>query len=157
MIFFPFKKETIVSSFSAEEVTRRLELITSSPALSKENLKPNTTFIGQISSGQFRISLRVNRPENFLPLIKGFIDATSMGCIISLHYGLFFSSQLFLAFWTAVCSLVAVFFYFIADQTTYSIIAICAGAFNYIFTTLYFLRKVDESHKELLKALKMRG
>lgn len=155
MLWWPYKRETIVSSLSEKELMTRLDLITSPPVRSKKYLDQKASFIGTLDKNHFRISPKVNAPENFLPIIEGTIDTTSMGCIIFLKFKLFFSSMMFLTFWSGITLLVGAFFIFIIHQTNLGLLSISAGLINYFFTVYFFSRKVKESFNRLLNELKM--
>jgi len=155
MALLPIKNETFVSPLRASEVAHKLKSSTCPPALSKNEIDPLAVFIGSVKQESFKISLKVNAPENFLPIIYGSIDELSMGSIVSIKFRLFFSSLMFLTFWSGICILTSLFFFLIEENGTYGVIAIAAGALNYFVTLFYFHKKVKESHKALMSVLKM--
>ncbi|MDX1629803.1 MAG: hypothetical protein R3345_13945 [Fulvivirga sp.] len=155
MRLIPYKQETIVSSYTLYEVVEVLNKITTPPVRSKQYLEKNAVFIGTIRDNEFKISLKVDAPENFLPIITGRVEETSMGCILFLQFKLFFSSFLFLVFWSVICLAIALFFYLAVGETVYAFISLTAGVVNYVITLTAFQRKVKESHNVLMNALKM--
>ena len=62
-------------------------------------------FNGNVKGNKFPISRKVTTPNNFLPLLKGRIEATPQGCILFLEYGLFFGAKLALITWSLGCLL----------------------------------------------------
>ncbi|MTI21878.1 hypothetical protein E1176_12670 [Fulvivirga sp. RKSG066] len=139
----------------ASEVISRLKRLTCAPSLSKRDIDQRATFIGRVEQSTFRVSLKVDAPENFLPIIDGEIDETSMGCIVYLKFKLFFSSIMFLTLWSAICLLIFLFFLFIVHEKAYAITALLVGLANYFVTLFYFSKKVKESHNVLMQTLKM--
>jgi len=154
MILYPVTEKTIVSNLSSDELIRQLMLVTSAPALSKKDIEPNSMFLGNISRDEFSISLKLNSPNNFIPLIKGIVDSTKQGSIVYLKYELFFSSKMFLVLWSFIGILITLFFLFVIKNHAYAAISIFFTALNYAITIFYFAKNVDESHSLLLEALK---
>lgn len=155
MNLLPVRKETIVSPHRQVEVINQLKLLTTPPVLSKKDEAPSAIFVGAILKSTFKISLRINAPDNFLPIIYGKVDQTSIGCIVFLKFKLFFSSLMFLVFWSSVCLLAGVTLIFIAKETFYGCLAFIIGAVNYVVTMTNFNRKVNQSHQVLMRALKI--
>lgn len=155
MNLFPVREETIVSPHSQDEVINRLKSLTTPPVLSKKDQDPKAVFVGQIFEKSFRLSLKINAPENFLPIVYGIVDKTSMGSIVFLKFKLFFSSLMFLIFWSSICLLACIFLLLIAKEITYGFLALFIGLLNYAVTMFTFNRKVKESHKALMNSLKI--
>ncbi len=81
----PTLSETVVLSLSAEDVVSRLQLGVE-----------QQIFYGVISKTHFSIHVRVIRPTQFQPVVKGDIETTSRGSILFLKYHLLPSTRLFL-------------------------------------------------------------
>ena len=139
MKVFPYYYETLVLPVSSNKVSQILMENTSNHH-DKENL--HSKFIGHVESDNFRISERLNRPDNFIPLIRGTIENTSKGSIIFTSYNLLFSTALFVAFWSFVTLMLSLIFLFKLNQPVYSALALGAFLFNYFFTSVNFHRKV---------------
>jgi hypothetical protein len=160
MLLLPNKNETIVLPFKATEVESHIRLFVKpvknmgTPAIDK---KPGEFYFnGWVREGRFRISKVIKIPQNFLPLISGRIEATSLGCILFLHYRLFNSTILFLSLWTAICLFVAVVFGFVLDKLAYSILALLFAFLNYFVAVKNFglqLKRSKADFERLIQSL----
>lgn len=56
-------------------------------------------FTGIVNKDRFHISLKITRPNSFVPVIGGVIEPTSSGCIIFVKYKLFPATRMYLSFW----------------------------------------------------------
>lgn len=56
-------------------------------------------FTGIVQPRRFDVSLRVNRPNNFLPIVRARTEATQSGCLIFMKAVLFPSTRVYMAFW----------------------------------------------------------
>lgn len=155
MTLIPHKNETLVAPITALQVISRLSLVTQPASLNISKAKPGTLFVGHISTSSFRISRKVNYPQNYLPMIKGRIEGSSRGCIIFIKYRLFFSSTLFFTFWTSMTILIGLFFTLFLKEYGYAVVAFASGIANYIVTLLNFNKQVRLSRAALDEALKM--
>lgn len=96
----PRSTETLVAAWESTVVARRLadatveRLLVHEPVPGKE-----IYFTGRVSEDRFYVSLKLTRPNSFVPIVSGSIEPTSSGCIIFLQYRLFPSVRLFLTFW----------------------------------------------------------
>jgi len=161
MLLVPDKRETVVLPFEAKEVERQLITFVKpvknmgAPAIDK---KPGKYFFnGYIKRGKFRISKVIKIPQNFLPLIVGKIESTSLGCIIFIHYRLFNSTILFMGLWIGICIFMAIVFAFVLGKTGYCILALLFAAINYLVAIKNFslqLRRSKEDLDILLKSIK---
>ncbi|MCR9014262.1 hypothetical protein [Aquiflexum gelatinilyticum] len=144
---FPNHSEVLVSALSKKEVEQRLEKVTLDVNFLdyEERLQKGFQFNGKVEKESFRLSLVVNKPDSFLPLILGKIEATPKGCILFLQYRLFPSSAFFLGFWTVVTLTLAVFFGFVTQKPIYAGLSILACIGNYYFAWIYFKRKIKLS------------
>ncbi|MEZ4973163.1 MAG: hypothetical protein R2820_07615 [Cyclobacteriaceae bacterium] len=95
----PHFQETVISTQSSAYIISKIDAATSSKLLLQNQNDPSCFFTGWIREERFRISLKINRPNNYLPLVIGNVESTSNGCIIFLSYRLFPTTKLFLAFW----------------------------------------------------------
>lgn len=155
MTLLPHKRETIVLPFSAEEALFLIEQVTEpvSRVISKGNDK--ITFNGMIYEETFKVSKKVDYPQNYLPIIVGKIEDTKLGSIIFLEYELFFSSKMFLSLWTVLSILIGAFFFFFPKQYDYALISVGTGALNYVISLLNFNKQVKHSREELCRALQI--
>lgn len=156
MLFFPNHSEVLVSALKKSEVLLRLEAVTRDPNfLDYESRKQQGYFFnGTLQQNGFRISQIINKADSFLPLIRGRFEETPNGCILFLNYSLFPGSTFFLAFWSILTMLLALFFGFIAHRYTFAAASIILGLGNYVFAWTHFKRKIvlaKEIFHELLK------
>ena len=155
MNLLPMQNETIVSSLKAREVIQQIQNVTAPPTRDKKELDTNTQFIGFIDQMTFRLSMKLKVPENFSPIIYGRVDETSLGSIVYIRFRLFFSSQLFLVFWSSICLLAFLLFFFLFKEPLYASLALLVGILNYSISVINFKRKSRESLTALLYVLKM--
>ena len=139
MRIFPYYFETLVLPISADDVTQILLKNTG-----HQDKEPNQSkkFTGLVETPLFRISEKLQRPDNFIPLIKGKIESTTKGSIIFTSYNLLFSTALFVAFWSVITLLLSFLFLFEFNHPLYSAISFGAFLLNYLFTSANFHRKV---------------
>ncbi|MCH6199035.1 hypothetical protein MMU07_05580 [Aquiflexum sp. LQ15W] len=144
---FPNHSEVLVSSFSKKEVEERLSMVTRDVNFLdyEERLQKGCKFNGKLGKDAFRLSLVVDKPDSFLPLILGKIESTPKGCILFLQYRLFPSSAFFLGFWTVVTLALAMFFGFVSQKPIYALLCLLACVGNYYFAWNYFKRKISLS------------
>jgi len=95
----PHHHETVVLPKPAHEVYQILAAATSHLAFFQSDEK-KLHFNGWIKETRFRISLRQQRANHYIPLIIGQIEATSTGCLLFLDYKLFPMTRLLLTLWT---------------------------------------------------------
>lgn len=110
----PHFQETVISTQPSEFVISKIDAATSTKLLLQNQNDPTYFFIGWVREGRFRISLKINRPNNYLPLVIGNIEPTSNGCIVFLSYRLFPTTKMFLVFWdlfVLIVSIIAVYQY----------------------------------------------
>lgn len=147
MNIFPNHTEVLVSSFSCEEVARKITAVTRKVNYMdyRDYAVESYQFNGEIDKGNFRLSLIIKRADSFLPLIRGRIEPTKTGCILFLKYSLFPSSVFFLAFWSIITALFAAFFIFYENQWLYASACLFAGFANFAFAWIYFKSKLKQS------------
>jgi hypothetical protein len=88
----------MVLTLTAEEVMERLNR-----GVNEKN------FQGTVTAHSFQLNVRVIRPTQFQPVIKGRLEATSRGSILFLQYRLLPSTQVYLVFWSIVMLAAACF------------------------------------------------
>ena len=151
MYLLPRKRETIVLPFPAQEVYER---IWKSVKPVKEGIlifdEPDQQFLfnGWVKKDKFSISLKVVRPQNFLPIIVGNIEETSTGSIIFVTYRMFPTSFAFLMFWSVITLLMAIFFGYI-ERYVFTGISIALGISNYAVAVANFKIQVRRSSRVL--------
>ena len=145
MRILPYYHETLVLPFTSDKVIQILSENTIHPV--ERNSGHQKKFVGMIEAESFRISEKLNRPDNFIPLIKGSIEKTSKGSIIFTSYNLLFSTALFVSFSSVVTMLLCLLFLFQFNNNLYAIISMAAFIFNYYFTSTHFHRKVKGSRR----------
>ena len=148
---WPTAQETLVSSLSAVEVTRRLRAATlaSDPRSAVSPAASTAVFNGQVTKTSFRLSQKITRPNNFLPFISGVIEPTSQGCLLFVRYRLFTMTTAFLVFWWVVTLSFA--FYLAHYERLYHYAALSAGVglINYAVALLNFNKQVVISRRLL--------
>lgn len=153
---FPFIQETVVSSYNAEEVYRRLWSVTEpdvdeewEPDVDEEDL----LFNGRVDKDRFRLSRKVKRANNFLPLMRGSIEATSMGSIVFIRYRLFIWTLSFLIFWSVLTTLFALYFLIYEKIYINAAFSFLIGLANYVIAVLNFRKQVRISSSALREVL----
>ncbi|MFC4871242.1 hypothetical protein [Negadavirga shengliensis] len=146
----PTYSEILVSSLSRTEVTRRMGLVTDQVNFMDASvIKKNqiSFFNGYIQGSRFQLSLKINKADSFLPLIKGEIEPTEKGCIIFLDYSFFPSTEFFLGFWGVITFLLTLFFLIFMQDWLFASLSVLVGTGNYFFAFFYFKRKVKQSQR----------
>lgn len=153
MMFIPKKTETLVLPNSSKELIDRLERIVYTTENKQGDVKEESHhyFIGTIEHNAFVISLKLNKVDNFIPLITGDIENTSKGSIVFLKYRLFKSTRMFLVFWTVLIFLLSFMLIVFQDKTWYGSLALLVSLANYVVTVINFRRKVKVSREYLMK------
>lgn len=100
MTLLPNYQETFVLTQTQEVVTGKIKNTTTSKTLLQNKESANYKFTGWIKGDRFRISLKITRPNNYIPLTIGRIDSTSSGCLVFVNYTLFPITKMFLIFWS---------------------------------------------------------
>jgi hypothetical protein len=144
---FPHHSEILVSSFSCEEVVRKIAAVTKKIDYLdyREYSLKSYQFNGKIDESRFCLSLVIRRADSFLPLIRGKIEPTQTGCILFLKYTLFPSSIFFLAFWSTITLFMAAYFFLYANQWIYTVACLTACLGNFTFSWFYFKSKLKRS------------
>ena len=156
MHLLPFYQQTIVLPYEASETLWRLQRAIRPLEKGVEYAEENEIeflFNGWLKEDSFRISRRVEHPENFLPLMSGRIEGTSVGSILFVRYSMFSSVIMFLIFWSVISLLLSLFFLLVHQETLYAAISLGVGIINYVIATKNFFMQVRSSQKALNKAL----
>lgn len=146
MQLWPARSEMFLSPHGQNEIIRRMELAVKPVRFqSFENRSLGDIeeeaylFNGKVGKNGFAISQIVNRPNNFLPLIKGKIEGGQSGSLVHLEFSLFPSVKYFLVFWLLLMFL-------------FSIISIAQG--DDIFTIFFPLIILVASYALILSRFK---
>lgn len=87
-------------ALDSNTVLRRLKAATTDKLLTQNEIRDRKIlFTGYVLSDRFRVSLKITKPNNFLPLVKGTIESSSSGSIVFMTYSLFPSTKVFMIFW----------------------------------------------------------
>jgi hypothetical protein len=160
MHLLPYRHETIILPYPSEEAIARLRPLTrpvdKGYAYRTEDER-RFLFNGILKKSSFRISRRILKPENFLPLVVGQLENTSVGSLLFVRYRLFFSTAMYLVFWSAVCLLLSLFFLIYHEAWLYASVAFGIGCVQYIIAVKNFSLQVRRSRQDLEKALFGRG
>lgn len=141
MFFYPERNEILVLPFTEKYAQDKV--------LSELAIPPGSekkSFSGWIEGNTFELTRHLNRPDNYSPIIKGVIDASSKGIIIFLNYKLMFSTRLFLTLWTVILIFFMFFFYFKYDAHLYGAISLLMAIINYLVVYLNFKKQVAVCH-----------
>lgn len=96
----PQSSRTLVTILTPDEVYQRLgEATTNNQLVQNRIVAQKIAFVGTVQPEMFRISRKVSRPNNFLPLVRGRVEPTPSGCIIFMKSFLFPSTRTYLVFW----------------------------------------------------------
>jgi hypothetical protein len=156
MRLLPLYQETIVLPMDEQETAWRLEQVIRPLVKDVEysdEAEANFLFNGWVKGNRFRISRRIRHPENFLPIMIGRIEGTSVGSILFIQYRLFFSAAMFLIFWTIICLLMSLFLLIFHQEYIYAAVAFGLGVSNYVIATKNFYIQIRSSQKTLNEAL----
>lgn len=153
-MFFPTRTETITSPYSRSEV--RLKLLEAiDPQPDEDGEEGKKWFNGVCSDDAFELALFLKRPNNYVPVISGLVEADDDGgAIILARYSLFPSSKRFLLFWTILTLLITLFFAIPYSSYSYAAISFSACFVNYLITYENFNIQVRKSRRALEKVVK---
>lgn len=156
MRLLPLHQETFVLPFNGQETIWRLKQVIrplDKDVAYPEEAEAKFLFNGWIEENRFRISRKIRYPENFLPLMIGRIETTSVGSILFIRYRLFSSAAMFLVFWTVISLLLGLFFLLFHQEYLYAAVAFGLGMGNYFIATKNFHIQIRSSRKALNEAL----
>ena len=141
MFFYPERNEILVLPFTEKYAQDKV--------LSELAIPPGSekkSFSGWIEGNTFELIRHLHRPDNYSPIIKGMIDASSKGIIIFLSYKLMFSTRLFLTLWTVILIFFTFFFYIKYDAHLYGAVSLLMAIINYLVVYLNFRKQVSVCH-----------
>lgn len=101
MSIWPYQSESLFISLTVEEILRRIAAVTTMDSVSQLSKENNDfKFTGITGDDNFRISLLLNRPVTFIPLVKGDLQSAATGTLLFLEYKIFSATRTYLFFWT---------------------------------------------------------
>ncbi len=156
MRLLPYFQETLVLPWPEQETASKLKQATRPLEKGVEYpdaVEKSFLFNGWVKENRFRISRKIKHPENFLPLIIGSIEGTSAGSIVFVQYRLFFSSAIFLIFWSVTAVFLCFFFLIFYKNYIHSAVSALLGVLNYIVATKNFHLQIKSSRKALNEVL----
>ncbi|MFZ1805794.1 MAG: hypothetical protein WAU36_01150 [Cyclobacteriaceae bacterium] len=109
MTLLPSHYETFVLNQPSLEAIQKIQKVTTNKVLLQNQEGTQFRFSGWMRENGFRISLKISRPNNYIPLVVGRIETTSSGCIIFVTYTLFPVTKMFLLFWSLFIMLAGFF------------------------------------------------
>ncbi|HWA34456.1 MAG TPA: hypothetical protein VG737_10020 [Cyclobacteriaceae bacterium] len=148
----PSHHETIVLPHSAETIFRKMYWATSDKPFMQPN-EQNLKFNGWVKEEKFRISVRVHRANNYLPLVIGEIESTSSGCILFIDYKLFPTTRMLLVLWTILLVLGALIFSYQTKNIIYLAGGLAVIALIHFVVWSNFNLQLDITRKALHKLL----
>lgn len=96
----PQSSRTLVTILKPDDVYQRLSTATTNHLLMQNKVvSQRVAFVGTVQPELFHISLKVTRPNSFIPLVKGRVEPTPSGCLIFMKSFLFPSTRTYLVFW----------------------------------------------------------
>lgn len=153
-MFFPEKTETIKSPRSKTEVANLIDAAINPPE-DEEGEQRKKWFNGSCKEDAFTISLYLKRPNNYLPVMSGILEADDDGgTIILIKYCLFPASKKLLAFWTVATLLITIFFAVPYGAYSYAAISFAACLMNYIITYENFKLQIKRSRSTLERVVR---
>ncbi len=165
MRMIPYDQATLVSPLSAHEVRQRLEKMVRPPesdgrqAILAEftylgrNDQTEYPFRGWVKEEQFLLFKNSPFPEHFAPLIKGRIEATSMGSIIFIRYQLLGGTLFFSVLGGLVLGCIATVFLLFQQNLWIFLLVLALMIGAYIVLLLNFREKLKNSKQALHKVL----
>jgi hypothetical protein len=151
----PIRNTVMVLPCSAELVIYQLKKHTIKPSehpINRHQPIGDKLFSGSINNNNFTIS-RILRTQNvFIPVVKGEIETSRKGSIIFLNFNMLKSPIILLVFWTILCILLAVFFFFVQNMPYFAIFSLFFVFFNYTVAMLNFNKEVEHT-KHLLQQI----
>lgn len=145
---------TIILPYTPDEVFTKLDRITMPPHYEPvEGEEEHFLFNGTVKENSFYITRRLSRPQNFLPIMRGTLEKTSMGSLLFIRASLFNSTKLFFLFGFVFCIVMALFFAFIRPHILYASVFGILTILNYLTVTLNIRRQIKISRNLLEKQL----
>lgn len=108
MTLLPNHYETFVLTQPSLEAIQKIHKVTTTKVLLQNQEGVQYRFSGWVQENRFRISLKISKPNNYIPLVVGKIETTSSGCIVFVSYKLFPVTRMFLIFWSLFIALAGI-------------------------------------------------
>ncbi|MBZ0247168.1 MAG: hypothetical protein K8H85_14610 [Cyclobacteriaceae bacterium] len=108
MTFLPYHYETFVLTQPSLEAIQMIHKVTTTKVLLQNQEGAQYRFSGWVQENRFRISLKISKPNNYIPLVVGKIETTSPGCLVFVSYKLFPVTKMFLIFWSLFITLAGI-------------------------------------------------
>lgn len=108
MTFLPNHYETFVLTQPSLEAIQKIHKVTTTKVLLQNQEGAQYRFSGWVQENRFRVSLKISRPNNYIPLVIGKIETTSSGCLVFVTYKLFPVTRMFLVFWSLFITLAGI-------------------------------------------------
>lgn len=160
MFYLPRYQEELDSSLPKEEILRRLKIVVKhSPKQSQYHQKLEEPeqevylFNGLVSTAGFSMSLVLEKPENFFPIINGSVLESNSGSKTIIEYSLFKSVRLFYAFWVILLSAVAFYFLYQGNGWHWVGLSIIVQLASFFVMLSRFREGVKKSRKELRRLI----
>lgn len=147
----PSHDETLVLPLSAEEVFTKFSSVTRNDLAAVQDT--SILFSGWVKADRFRVSVKINRPNNFLALIKGRIESTSSGSLVFLEYQLFPTTRLLVTFWLLFTLLFTAIVSFQFSSYFYLFSGLAVGVGIYLITWSNFKIQRNIAREILLRIL----
>ncbi len=147
----PSHDETLVLPLSAEEVFAKFSSVTRNDLAAVQD--KSILFSGWVKADRFRVSVKINRPNNFLALIKGRIESTSSGSLVFLEYQLFPTTRLLVTFWLLFTLLFTAIVSFQFSSYFYLFSGLAVGVGIYLITWSNFKIQRNIAREILLRIL----
>lgn len=160
MQFWPARSEMFFSAVGEQEIMRRMKLAVKQVKFQSfenralgERQEEAFLFNGNVKESAFAISQIVNRPNNFLPLIKGKIEGSEKGSLVYLEFSLFPSVKYFLVFWILLMCLFSVISVVQEDDLLTIIFPLLILVASYAVILSRFKDAYQKGRKELLRLI----
>lgn len=153
MKLLPGYHETFVLASHPDDVINMVGKSTTAKLLLQNLESDRFLFSGWAQKNKFRIALKINRPNSFIPLVVGLADKTSSGCILFITYQLFPATRMFLIFWSLLISLIGLVAAHQYHSVTYLLAAMSLLAFIHWVVWSNFNIQLKLTRKALLKIL----
>jgi len=149
----PGHYETFVLVQPLGVVMDKISKATTSKMLLQNQEAGHFVFTGWSQGDRFRISLKITRPNNYIPLIVGKVEQTSTGYLVFVNYKLFPITRLFLVFWSLFIALAGIVTTYQYQAFIYGLIAASIITFTHWIVWSNFKIQLKLTRQALLKVL----
>lgn len=153
MTLLPGYYETFVLVRHPDEVISIISKVTTGKLLLQNLESDQFLFSGWVQKEKFRISLKIKRPNSYIPLAIGNADKTSSGCLLFVTYQLFPSTRMFLIFWSLLIFLIGLVTAHQYQSVIYLLAALLILAFIHWVVWSNFKIQLKLTREALLKIL----